>query len=76
MKHEARQHRRDQLARIDDLTAFGRQNFRIGDEIAVHLRRELDRELDGLVVDKQAKFQLSHDVRSVSPCRAQKPDLG
>jgi len=28
------------------------KNFRIGNEIAVYLRRELERELDGLVVDK------------------------
>ena len=39
---------------------FAAQGIGIGDEIAVYRRRQLDRQLDRLVVGDRAEFQLCH----------------
>ena len=42
-RHKPCQHRRDQLCRIDRLAGFCRQDLRKSHEIAMYLRRKLDR---------------------------------
>jgi hypothetical protein len=38
------------------LPRFATENFSVGDEITVERRRQLDRDLDGLVVGDGAEF--------------------
>lgn len=55
--HEARQHGRDQLSRLARLARLTTEELGVGYEIAMHRRRQLDREADGLVVEERAEFQ-------------------
>ena len=45
---------------IDGLSGFATQGIGVGDEVAVYRRRQLDRQLDRLVVGNRAEFQLRH----------------
>jgi hypothetical protein len=43
-RHEPRQHRRDEFRRLDLLSVLAREDFGIGDEVAMHGGRQLDGE--------------------------------
>jgi hypothetical protein len=61
LRDEASEHRRDELRRLDRwLRSLTRENFGIGDEIAMKRRRQLDRQLDRLVVLDRAELELRH----------------
>jgi hypothetical protein len=60
-RYEAGEHRCDQFSSLDrPLRCLVRKNFRIGDEIAVKRRRQLNCEFDRLVVLDRAELELRH----------------
>ena len=60
-RYEAGEHRCDQFSRLDrHLRCLMRKNFRIGDEIAVKRRRQLNCEPNRLVVLDRAELEFRH----------------
>jgi DNA-binding transcriptional LysR family regulator len=60
-EREPRQHRRNQLGRIADGTAtFPSENFRIGDEVAMHRGWQFKCNLDWFFVGNCTKFEFDH----------------
>jgi hypothetical protein len=55
-RHETRDHRRNQLGRLDGLPIFAAQDFRIGEEIAMKGSGQLYRNLHRLVVFERTEF--------------------
>jgi DNA-binding transcriptional LysR family regulator len=63
-RHEAGQHRCDQLRRFDGLAGCSAECIRIGNEITMDCGREFHRELDRLVVRHGGQLELRHRVQS------------
>ncbi len=64
-REEPRQHRRDELCGLDLLPGLARERFRIGDQVAVEIRRQFHGELHRTVVEDRAELQLRHGSASV-----------
>jgi hypothetical protein len=75
-RHEARQHRPDQLCGLDDaLAGLARERVAIGDQIAMEGCRQLDGQLDRLIVRDRSELQLRHGSL-LTWDRVQEPDRG